>query len=74
MKTIKLHLVTVALNNQGYDSNGRYWGVGHRLWHYFDTEGETSGFLRSPTREVAKQMIKLRVFRDGSGITPVFFR
>jgi len=43
------------VNRQGYDRNGRYFGVGEKLWRYTFEHGndQRQGFLRAPNRAAA---------------------
>jgi len=57
---IKCTLRKVRLNQGGYDSRGSYWGSGAPLWWCTPDGGELQfdEYLRAPTREVAKLMIR----------------
>ena len=53
----KLHLERVRLDRGGYDSSGRYWGIGEPLYRYYDDSGELDGHVRGVTRAAAKERL-----------------
>jgi hypothetical protein len=62
MKKEKFYLFRVRLNNDGYDRNGQYFGVGLPLY-YFASVKDTgyyigdNGYIRACSREQAKDMV-----------------
>jgi len=55
-KPTKWHLVRVHINRQGYDSQGRQWGVDIPLYHVWSDDGVyLESYVRALTRERAKQ-------------------
>jgi hypothetical protein len=58
---LTLHLERVPIIDGGYDVGGAYWGTGEYLWHYCtapeDPENTVYGFVRSVSREKAKEEI-----------------
>lgn len=60
---MKVSLVKVRLNGQGYDSNGSYWGVGLPLYRYefINTSVDNTTYtdhIRAQTREHAKLIVR----------------
>jgi hypothetical protein len=65
---LKFSLYRIRINNAGYDSMGRYWGVGNPLWtaeadfpDWKPADGFPSGLdfqFRATDRERAKAMIR----------------
>lgn len=49
----KMYLVRVRINGGGYDSSGKYWGVGVPLYRAWNDDGEET-YVRAYTREKAK--------------------
>jgi hypothetical protein len=45
----------IPLNRGGYDSRGRYYGVGRKVYRVMDFEGETLGELRADNAAEAKE-------------------
>lgn len=55
----KFFLNRVSIDRQGYDSHGRYWGVGAPLFLWEEDGGrQDSGFLRAKDRKVAKEILR----------------
>jgi hypothetical protein len=54
----KYHLTRVHLNQGGYTSRGRYFGVGKPLYEYESTDGDVHGFLRASSRAEAKKHLR----------------
>lgn len=62
---MKFYLKKVKLNNGGYDSTGRYWGVGQPLYWYEGTMQDsnigtaeyTEDHIRADNRKHAKAKI-----------------
>lgn len=57
---MKFNLRREHLNNGGYDSSGTYWGIGAPLYYYESENGMDSGYIRTSSRETAKEIIKHR--------------
>lgn len=59
---VRAYLVRVKLNRGGYDSRGRYWGLGQPLYMYelVDERGRYvhSDHIRAPDRAYAKDIIR----------------
>lgn len=74
--TDKVRLVRVRLNRGGYDSRGRYFGVGAPLYRFETDDGEIHGYVRARDRqharlEVLKRHPQARMRRnDGHGEAP----
>ena len=66
-QAIKMYLVRVRLNSQGYDVGGAYWGSGAPLyWAYGDGERERQEyFVRGKTRDEAKAKVR-EVFKHAT--------
>lgn len=54
----KMHLAVHALNQGGYDRNGDYFGLGVRLWKFWDDEGDVIGYVRNWSRSGAKAEVR----------------
>jgi len=58
---MKFYLYKVRLNNGGYTSDGRYFGVGTSLYYFEPVKGSMChgdhGYLRAYSREQAKNMV-----------------
>ena len=50
----KVHLERVRLDNGGYDSTGKYWGVGQPLYRAYD-DLDNDSYFRADNRDAAKQ-------------------
>lgn len=48
----------VKLNRGGYDSHGRYFGVGLPLWEYESDDGESTGHVRAAGKAAAKAEVR----------------
>lgn len=48
----------VRLNNGGYDSSGKYWGIGQPLYFIQPDDDTRSYYLRAVNREAVKQRIR----------------
>ncbi len=57
-EAIKFHMVRVRLNNGGYNSNGRYFGIGTPLYYYYSDDNPLDGYVRGSDRETAKKRIR----------------
>ena len=55
---MKFHLYRIYLNQDGYDSDGTYWGSGQPLYHYESKENED--YIRANDRDHAKQIIRAK--------------
>ena len=56
-KTIRLRAERVRINRQGYDSRGKYWGVGTPLYLVYGASPEHSNLsthVRAPSAKEAK--------------------
>lgn len=53
---VKVYLQYVRLNNGGYDTDGRYFGAGVRVYRH-STDGEIWHYFRAKDREDAKKQI-----------------
>lgn len=62
----KCYLQKVRLNQGGYDSSGRYWGVGKPLYRTTNDENGDIFFLRAETREMAKIIIQTKPHWQGA--------
>lgn len=49
-------LQMIAIDRDGYDPGGAYWGIGAPLFFY--TDGGTEAFIRATNRENAKELIR----------------
>jgi hypothetical protein len=66
-----LYLNKVKINRQGYESNGRYWGIGASLYRYdIDPEagfpfadGSLYGELRASSRVEARKALEKKFFQ-----------
>lgn len=66
----KIYLERVKLDRGGYDSRGRYWGVGAPLYRYSDDSGAIDGYVRASSRADAKE----RVRYQSPGMDVSFYR
>ena len=57
----KYFLQRVRLNAQGYDSSGRYCGIGKPLYAYESAETYETRYVRSDSRAEAKDLIRMEV-------------
>lgn len=57
---MKFYLNKVRINQGGYDCNGRYFGIGLPLYLFESVDYVISDYIRSPSREHAKNLIKQR--------------
>lgn len=54
----------VAINSQGYDNGGAYWGIGQPLYWWSieiregDSVDECSGYFRATSRPAAREKIR----------------
>jgi hypothetical protein len=55
----KIELSQVRLNNQGYTSNGRYYGVGAPLYQAYNNRNHESIEFRAKDRAEAKRLVGL---------------
>jgi hypothetical protein len=53
-----VYLRKVRINKSGYDSNGRYWGLGSNLYHYYAEQSNEEGHVRASDRNEAKEKIR----------------
>jgi len=55
----KCHLIRVRLNQGGYDSSGRYWGIDRPLFNYWfdDEDVSREDYIRANNREHAITLI-----------------
>ena len=59
-KLPKIEVYAVRLDRQGYDRHGRYFGVGEKLWNWYDDRGYgRDEYIRAPTKSEA-----VRQFRE----------
>ena len=52
----KVSLTQHRISRDGYDSRGKYWGIGPKLWRASDDYGNDY-YVRAETRELAKGKI-----------------
>jgi hypothetical protein len=57
---VKLYLERVSLNQGGYDSRGRYWGIGQPLYRAYDDEGNVHEHVRGIDRDDAKAKMRAK--------------
>jgi hypothetical protein len=62
VSTPKLHAERVKLNRQGYTKDGRYFGVGEKVWRVTDDAGILDEHVRAPTQKEAKAKLTQRAF------------
>lgn len=61
---MKFELRKVRINKSGYDSTGRYWGIGAPLYRYQSVETHDNGhcwkegYIRAKDRDEAKATIR----------------
>jgi len=55
---MKLSLTLVRLDANGYESNGRYWGIGFPLYEYLSDDCSVNGHVRGNDRKHAKELVK----------------
>jgi hypothetical protein len=64
--TGKLYAERVRLDRQGYDSHGRYWGVGQKLYRVSNSDTTNDPyidkFVRAPSADTAKTEVYEQVF------------
>jgi hypothetical protein len=58
MNTLNFSLRRVRLNSGGYDSRGRYFGIGAPLFRYVSEDGSIDDEIRGKDREDAKDEIR----------------
>ena len=72
--SIRFEVERVKLNRQGYDSHGRYYGVGEKLWRVTVLDANNSyradEVLRAPTQREAKARMAARLVELVSRSTP----
>lgn len=62
---VKFYLKRKPLNQGGYDTFGRYYGVGQPLWEYQDVEtGEINGEFRADNKAHAKEKLGKIAMRE----------
>ncbi len=54
--TDKCYIRKVGINRQGYDRNGRYWGIGAPLWVVENDEDGSTEHVRAVTKQAAKKL------------------
>ena len=47
----------VRINRGGYDSGGRYWGTGEKLYNVYDTDGDFYEHVRASSAAEAKRKL-----------------
>jgi hypothetical protein len=59
---VKLDVVRVPVNRQGYDARGRYWGTGERLWRVSGEDGdrEIDEHVRAESAREARRVVAAR--------------
>jgi hypothetical protein len=60
-EVIPVTLYKVDLNKGGYDTNGKYWGTGQRLYYYhFESKDLTYivSHIRAENRNQAKRIVE----------------
>lgn len=75
--TGKVYLTRVRLDRGGYDSRGRYFGVGRPLYLAYSDEYDWSEYVRADTREQAKEEVRQAARRSShwpSGVEVSFYR
>lgn len=55
MRAGHLYAEHVRLNRGGYDSRGKYWGVGPKLYRVGDADGVLDEYVRAPSAKVARE-------------------
>lgn len=55
---MKLYIQRVHLNKDGYPSDGRYFGIGAPLFHYFNDDASVNRYIRANDREHAKALVR----------------
>ena len=53
-----LSLRKIPLTSLGYDSRGRYFGVGAPIWHATTSFGQVDFTVRAPSRQEAKRIVR----------------
>ena len=56
-KGSKLDVERIVINRQGYDSHGRYWGVGQKLYRVTDSGGFVNKYIRAKDAKTARLMV-----------------
>ena len=62
----KISAEHIRINAGGYDSRGRYWGTGTKLYRVTDEDGHLDVHVRAPDAKTAKERAAKR--RKGSWI------
>jgi hypothetical protein len=52
----KLFAEHIRINKQGYDSSGRYWGVGQKLYRVYDDHGFDQ-YIRASDAKAARHKV-----------------
>jgi len=61
-KLPKIEVYAVRLDRQGYDRHGRYFGVGEKLWNWYDDRGYgRDEYIRAPTQIGSRSPISGKV-------------
>lgn len=54
---MKLYAERIRINRGGYDSRGKYWGIGAPLFRVSDEDGQVDEYVRAPNAAEAKKCV-----------------